>query len=160
MTVTHYWNQSEKKLTAKDEDINIGEHFGDDGYRKLFLESCAINSNAEIEPKKGSATEIAILKMLRKMGFDYQELRKKTSIIKSIPFNSERKRMSTIINFEGKKIVLLKGASEIVLASCNQWMTSSNGEVSAISPDLLKTMKDSITNMAKQSLRTLCLAYK
>jgi magnesium-transporting ATPase (P-type) len=49
--------------------------------------------------------------MLKKMGYNYQELRKETSIIKSIPFNSERKRMSTIINFEGKKIVLLKGAS-------------------------------------------------
>lgn len=39
-------------------------------------------------------------------------------------------------------------------------MTSTDGEVSAITPDLLSTMKDSITNMAKQSLRTLCLAYK
>ena len=52
------------------------------------------------------------------MGHNYENMRKETKIEKLIPFNSERKRMSTIINENGKRIMLLKGASEIVLAAC------------------------------------------
>lgn len=79
---------------------------------------------------------------------------------KKFPFNSERKRMSTIIHLNGKKVVLLKGASEIVLESCNKWILSSSGEVKMLTEEIMQEMKDSIVNMAKKSLRTLCFAYK
>lgn len=35
--------------------------------------------------------------------------------------------MSTIVNFNGKKIIFLKGASEIVLEACNQYISCTNG---------------------------------
>jgi len=35
-----------------------------------------------------------------------------------IPFNSDRKRMSTLIEENGKKILLQKGGVEIVLEAC------------------------------------------
>lgn len=37
--------------------------------------------------------------------------------------------MSTLIEVDGKKILLLKGASEIVLESCGKWMHESSGEI-------------------------------
>lgn len=49
------------------------------------------------------------------MGYNYLEEREKNHAIRKFPFNSERKRMSSLIELDGKKIMLLKGASEIVL---------------------------------------------
>lgn len=77
--------------------------------------------------EKGSATELAILKFLKGMGIDYQEIVKTNVIERKFPFNSEKKRMSTIIEHRGKRLALLKGASEIVLASCSNWINSSTG---------------------------------
>jgi magnesium-transporting ATPase (P-type) len=68
--------------------------------------------------------------------------------------------MSTVIELDGKQIILLKGASEIVLESCDKLILSSTGEIKNITPDVLQEMKDSIVSMAKKSLRTLCFAYK
>lgn len=81
--------------------------------------SCAVNGSAFLKNgdtnEKGSATELAILKLFKKMGFNYLEYREKYAPIKKFPFNSERKRMSTIISMDGKTYILLKGASEIIL---------------------------------------------
>ena len=83
----------------------------------------------ETATEKGSATELAILKLLKKSGLNYQDIRDKFPNPQRYPFNSERKRMSTIIEHEGKKIILLKGASEIVLSCCDKWMECSNGAI-------------------------------
>lgn len=38
-----------------------------------------------------------------------------------MPFSSARKRMGIIINFDNKKILLSKGASEMVLTACTKF---------------------------------------
>jgi magnesium-transporting ATPase (P-type) len=45
----------------------------------------------------GSKTDIALLEYIEKCGFSYKEQRNSVSVIKKIPFNSSRKRMSVII---------------------------------------------------------------
>lgn len=45
--------------------------------------------------------------------------------------------MSTVVEEDGKKIMLLKGASEIVLSACNKWMVASTGEVKEINGEIL-----------------------
>lgn len=45
---------------------------------------------------------------------------------------------------DGKTYILLKGASEIVLESCSNWMKSSSGEIESIDPSVLEEMKTSI----------------
>ena len=58
------------------------------------------------------------------MGIEYQEIIDKTDIERKFPFNSEKKRMSTIIEHNSKRTALLKGASEIVLESCDKWLNA------------------------------------
>ena len=57
-----------------------------------------MNSSAELVPETGSATELAILKFMKKAGVSYQEYRLKYSSVDIYPFSSTRKRMSVIIN--------------------------------------------------------------
>lgn len=92
----------------------------------------AVNSSAIMHPEeKGSKTETAILKFLMKTKYDYREIRKEYEEIRKFPFSSARKRMSIIINVDGKKRMLVKGASEMVLASCDKWI---NGSTNSIQP--------------------------
>lgn len=41
--------------------------------------------------------------------------------IMKFPFNSKRKRMSSIVDYKGTKILLVKGASEMILECCDTW---------------------------------------
>lgn len=91
-------------------------------FKRLFVEQCGVNTTADLFPQEnGNNTEKAILKFLVKTEFDYREIRKNSKLIKSIPFNSKRKRMSVITEIDGKKYVFLKGGSEMVLKSCTKW---------------------------------------
>ena len=46
------------------------------------------------------------------------------------PFSSKRKRMSKILELEnGRRRLIIKGASEIVLESCNQYHSMTKGTI-------------------------------
>lgn len=53
------------------------------------------------------------------MGFNYETVRHKYPAALSYPFSSARKRMSTILELNGRKLLFCKGASEMVLKCCN-----------------------------------------
>lgn len=94
----------------------------------MFLQSCAINCSADLRPdEKGSKTEVAVLKLLEKFGEKYEKWRDDFPTDKMFPFSSARKRMSSIIISNGKRIMLVKGASEMVLASCNKFHSKTTG---------------------------------
>jgi len=56
--------------------------------------------------------------------------------------------------------MLVKGASEMVLASCNKFLSKNTGQERPIDEELLATMKAAIKSMADNALRTIVLAYK
>lgn len=76
------------------------------------------------------------------------------------PFSSARKRMSSLIHSDGKRILLVKGASEMVLASCNKFLSKKSGKVKKLDDELLTEMKSAIKKMADNALRTIVLAYR
>ena len=82
-------------------------------------EACICNTNAELN--KGSATEIALLKLIDKFGVEIDPIRNKHVPPDGVrfQFTSERKRMSTILeNVDGSeygKRIHMKGAAEKVL---------------------------------------------
>lgn len=69
----------------------------------------------------GSKTDVGILKFLDRTPIKYEVAREKYKVIKKIPFSSARKRMSTILEKSpGTNIFLLKGASELIVDSCDK----------------------------------------
>ena len=108
----------------------------------------------------GSKTDIALLEWISAFGYNYKDKRNDTEIVEMIPFSSERKRMTTRIRSPtGTVVEYTKGASEIILDLCTHYI-SEDGEKKVATEDYKRVISDNITDFAKDSLRTICCAYK
>lgn len=94
----------------------------------------------------GDPTELAILSYLRKVGTDKAELLMEMPLIGEAPFDSDRKRMTTVHQADGQVIVVVKGAPEAVFACCSRGHID---EAAAAN-----------TAMAGDALRVLAVAFK
>lgn len=87
----------------------------------------AVNSTAHLEQVDkehirpiGNPTEAALLLYLHSKQLDYKILRKAYTIKEHLPFNTERKFMASLATDKnGKRILLVKGAPEVVLSLCD-----------------------------------------
>jgi Ca2+-transporting ATPase len=111
----------------------------------------------------GSKTEVALLEMSKSLGYLYTDTRTKYKVLAMFPFSSERKRMSTLVQLDGsgdgRAVLYVKGASEIILASCSHALRA-DGQVAIINQDERKKFDSLILSYAREGFRTLCLAYR
>lgn len=78
----------------------------------LLILSICVNSSAILRPEpKGSSTDLALLKFIEKTGVNYESFRNQYPALIKFPFNSKRKRMSTVLSWKGNNVILVKGAS-------------------------------------------------
>lgn len=86
----------------------------------------ACNNNSNLEPPSGSKTNIALLELLKDKKIDFNDLRRKYINDDTVvfDFSSTRKRSGIIIDLEGR-VLLEKGAAELILASCSHMHLSS-----------------------------------
>ena len=105
----------------------------------------------------GDPTEIALLVMAAKAGIAAGEM--KYTRTDEIPFDSERKRMSVMVeSSSGKQMSFSKGAPDFLLESCKYIMTDS-GAI-PLTPAHKRIIEQQATIMAEKALRVLGLAYK
>lgn len=134
--------------------------------KSVLLESIFNNTGGEVvvnEEKKvqilGTPTETALLEFGLLLGGDSRQKQEKSKIVKVEPFNSTKKRMGVVIELpNGGFRAHCKGASEIVLATCDK-VIDSNGVVVPLDEASINHLNDIIERFAGESLRTLCLAY-
>ena len=106
----------------------------------------------------GDPTETAfVTAALKEDGMDKNLLEKEMPRMAELPFDSERKLMSTIHPLNGKYRVMVKGAPDVLLARCTSILD--NG-VTALTPVLAKQVEDANAAMAEKALRVLGCAYK
>jgi len=65
------------------------------------------------------------------LGYDYREVRKTNAnnVLKIVPFSSETKTMSSVLNFKGKVHVFSKGAPDFLLKNCTRYLDASGNPV-------------------------------
>ena len=68
--------------------------------------------------------------------------------------------MTTQVNYKGEKYLLIKGASEYILNSCKHIHFWHNDDIGPMNEGVKLEIKQAIHKMAKDTLRTLCIAYK
>jgi Ca2+-transporting ATPase len=87
---------------------------------ELLLLAIELNHDVSVSDAnefKGDSTEIALVQFARKDN-KFNEAWKKCKRLKELPFDAERKRMTTFYAFENKFISITKGATESVLSCC------------------------------------------
>ncbi|WP_343210548.1 calcium-translocating P-type ATPase, PMCA-type [Anaerolentibacter hominis] len=90
--------------------------------RKLLLTLCCLCNNAAIDGKTvtGSPTETALLTAARKAGLNRADLEKKYPRKAELPFDSVRKRMSTVHSIgPGRYRIITKGAVDFLMDLCS-----------------------------------------
>ena len=126
---------------------------------ELLGEAVSVNTMDSIE--NSGATEKAMLKFIKRCGFDFDKVR--SDLIPKdfvrFQFDSARKRMSTIIKGPEGERIHIKGASEIVLESCTHYLDT-NGQKCPIDDQMKNLIMDIIKSYAKNALRTIAFAYK
>ena len=124
----------------------------------LVAEGISANSTAFLEETEegkkpsgvGNPTEVALLLWLNSQGKNYAQLRKDAQVINQLTFSTERKYMATLVQspIQGKKVLYLKGAPEIVMSKCT------------LSNDIITKNNEQLLAYQNMAMRTLGIAYK
>ncbi len=126
----------------------------------LLTKVCVLCNDTKIGEDNvltGDPTETALTAMAMKLGYNVSEVLE-NSREQEIPFDSERKLMTTV-NKEGENyIVCTKGGIDELLARCTGYQI--NGEVKQDIKEYQRVIEEQNDCMAKDALRVLGMAYK
>ena len=107
----------------------------------------------------GDPTEIALALAAWDFGLKKPELEEKMPRVHEIPFDSDRKMMTTVHRKDHTFVSYTKGASDVVLARCTKYVSAS-GEVKEMSEKDREQILQANQQMAQDGLRVLAVAYK
>lgn len=143
---------SDKTGTLTENNMKVVEIIGN---KNKILEYGALCCNCEINEGvvEGEPTEVAIVKEAVK-----EKQNKVLPRICEIPFDSNRKLMTTVNELEnGKYRIITKGAPEILLGICDYY--EENNNVHDMNSTFLSKIKNKNEKMAEKALRVLGVAY-
>lgn len=142
-------------LTQNRMQVHNANFYGNPSPHTLY-EGIAVNSTAQLDTSGaeaevlGNPTEGALLLWLLRNGADYATLRANAVRIEELPFTTERKYMATVVkSADGRKILYVKGAPEIVFAMCSNTPGVTKAELDA-----------TLLNYQRQAMRTLGFAMQ
>lgn len=134
-------------------DIKIPSH-------KLLLENMMLCNDATYteNSKTGDPTEIALLEMGVKFNITTEELNKNHKRVMEIPFESDRKLMTTVNKYNDEYYVMTKGAIDNLLNICTKAYV--NGKILPLTDDIKADIMSSSNAMSDDALRVLGGAFK
>ena len=117
-------------------------------YAAILCNNATINDNKGI----GDPTEIALLNFAQKQGIEINKKR-----IMELPFDSERKRMTTINKFDDY-VIYTKGAIDSILPLCSKILV--NGVEKPINYDEIDKINELCSSSSKNAMRVLAFAKR
>ena len=135
-------------------NINKTEDFKKLVYNCMLCNDSRVLENGEIG---GDPTETALVDMAFKQKYT-QEIFKENPRVEEVPFDSERKLMTTVNKNNGKYIVYTKGGVDELLKCCNSFLYK--GQVRTNLETYVGWVRENNEKMAREALRVLAFAYK
>ena len=128
-------------------------------HRYLLYDAILTNDSAIVEGQSiGDPTEVALLEMGRKVDIKEDILKEMMPRMEEIPFDSDRKLMSTKYRLHGVPTILVKGALDILLKRTDRIRIGD--EIRPITEQDVKEILDKNQAFSEQGLRVLAFAYK
>lgn len=122
-----------------------------------FLRGMVLCNDAVACGRLGDPTELALLDYAEKYGFDKADLEQQMPRIGEIPFDSERKMMTTLHeDIRGKRVSYTKGAPDIVLKRCTY--IKIQGREERLTPARKREVENVLEKLSAEALRTLAVA--
>ncbi|MEN8263876.1 MAG: calcium-translocating P-type ATPase, PMCA-type [Nitrospirota bacterium] len=127
-----------------------------------LFRAMALNNDAALDKERnviGDPTEIALFEMADQNGFKKDEIEKDFPRIAEIPFDSDRKCMTTFHNTpDGNILSFTKGAVESLIGKSSGYLMGNEQEV--VDESAREKINDASERMAEDGLRTLGFAYR
>ncbi len=151
---------SDKTGTLTQNKMTVVDEVSSD--QKMLALIMSLCSDAEYDVDKNTAigepTECALVNYAYKLGYDKNQSKVSYPRIGEAPFDSMRKMMSTVHEFEGKYLQCTKGAPDEILKRCKYILK--DGIVHEITNKDIEEIRNSNKNMADNALRVLAGAYR
>ena len=131
------------------------------GQQKPLATALALCTDAELEPDgtaQGEATECALVEYAARLGLRKAALAAAQPRVAELPFDSERKCMSTFHKQGGGIVQYTKGAPDVLLQKCTHWMQ--DGQPRPLTQADRSRILAENRRMAAQALRVLAAACR
>lgn len=152
MTVEKIFINSQTEDLEKIKDIN--QDINRLVYANMLCNDTKISKDGTLT---GDPTETALVDMAFKLDFD-PSIYDRTPRLNEVPFDSDRKLMTTVNEENGKYIVYTKGGVDELLKRCHSYLLK--GEIKQDLENYAVTIREHNEGMAKEALRVLACAYK
>ena len=148
-----------EKVFCDDELQDVKKVNTTEDFKKLVYNCMLCNDSRLLEDGQlaGDPTETALVDMAFKLDYE-QSIYRENPRVEEVPFDSERKLMTTVNKKNGKYIVYTKGGVDELLKCCNSFLYK--GEVRTSINNYAKWIRENNEKMAKDALRVLAFAYK
>ncbi|WP_057824802.1 cation-translocating P-type ATPase [Lapidilactobacillus concavus] len=173
MTIDHVWLPSKTydvtgkgyanngKIQYQGQDITLAQ----EPDLERLIKVAALDNDTEVQMVDGKAkilgtpTEASLIILAQKAGFDLTQRQKQFPRLKEFPFDSERKRMSTIHQIDSQHARLcLKGSLSDTLKWCPYLLDQ--GKIRPLTPEDRANIDRINQTYASQGLRSMAIAYR
>ncbi|MFY7941675.1 MAG: HAD-IC family P-type ATPase, partial [Burkholderiaceae bacterium] len=146
---------------AASNDPSVSKAAPTDAARTALLQAAALCNDATAAPDNtwlGDPTETALTELAALAGLVKTELETQWPRVMELPFDSVRKRMSTIHRASSGLVTYTKGAPESVIPVCTtHWSAKAQGEAAPFDAQAWLTRAN---ELAAQGLRVLAIAQR
>ncbi|PFK19553.1 ATPase [Bacillus cereus] len=152
MTVTHFYSDN---TYDRLESLNVNNNA-----QRLLLENMVLCNDASYnnESQTGDPTEIALLVAGTTFNMQKDYLEKIHERVNEVPFDSDRKMMSTVHTYDGSYYSMTKGAIDKLLPRCTHIFK--NGKIEILTDSDKNQILEAAGSMSQEALRVLSFAFK
>ncbi|HDR7793293.1 TPA: cation-translocating P-type ATPase [Bacillus luti] len=152
MTVTHFYSDDTYDHL---ENLNVNNNI-----QRLLLENMVLCNDASYssESQTGDPTEIALLVAGSSFNIQKDDLENKHRRVNELPFDSDRKMMSTVHTYDESYYSMTKGAIDKLLPHCTHIFI--NNQVEVLTDSYKNQILEAAGAMSQEALRVLSFAFK
>ncbi len=129
----------------------------EDPVQRYFLYGSVLANDAKVQGQGSDPTEAALLGMAEEAGVSPEQVRQHMPRLGELPFDSSRKRMSTLHVCDGRRVLFIKGAPDVLVERTEKVLTG-NGE-RPVSDEWRKRIRQQNEAWSSAGLRVLAVAY-
>lgn len=143
----------------RDQFNQAPEEWSEEARRLLHIAVLCNDSNINEDGKElGDPTEVALIAFSNSKNKDYKEIRDNFPREAELPFDSDRKLMTTLHTFNGQKAMITKGGPDVLFGLCSHVLLS--GKEVSMTPEVLERFFEANEEFSSRALRVLAYAYK